>query len=453
MSSEQPNIILLMTDQQKASATSVYGNTVVQTPNWEKLAAEGITFERCFSCSSVCTPSRASMMTGVHVPAHGASSNRHIVAEGFTQLPEFLQAAGYETGVVGHHDGFAGLNRGWDYEIDWWDKKHGLVQIFYVADELSKKPHPVSGWVSGAHPVAAEEGLAARMTDYAIEFIEKAQTPFFLHLAHLEPHPPYFPPEPYASMYPPESIGLPPDPTHDFRPAWQEEAAEELNCHLATDLDRKLAIARYYGMVSYADAQIGRLCSYLETQSLLENTWLIVASDHGDYAGEHGLFTKSHAMYDCLLHVPLIIRPPSGTSVRTGVRESEMVQLVDILPTCLDLAGLSAPEYLQGQNLLTGTDHKHVFAAIGGVAEPRASFPQGMPKRGVHHEVVVSVRSASHKFVLDPENGDELYDLRNDPHELSNLILAGEHPPQALIRALDQWRDSCAEIASRSDIS
>jgi len=130
-----------------------------------------------------------------------------------------------------------------------------------------------------------------------------------------------------------------------------------------------------------------------------------------------------------------------------------MVQLVDILPTCLDLAGLSPPEYVQGQNLLAGVGRESVFAAIGGVAEPRASFPQGMPKRGVHREVVVSVRTASHKFVLDPENGNELYDLRDDPCELSNLILAGESPSQALTQALSQWQDSCAEIASLPGIS
>ena len=446
MPESRPNIILLMTDQQKASATSIYGNRVVRTPNWESVAADGITFDNCFSCSPVCTPSRASIMTGTHVPAHGGSSNSHTVAEGLVQLPELLRDAGYETGVVGHHDGFAGLNRGWDCEIDWWDKKHGLVQIFYVADELSKTPQPVTGWVSGPTPHRPEEGLAARMTDHALEFIENAREPFFLHLAHLEPHPPYFAPEPYASMYPPEVVDLPAEPDGSLRPAWQAEAAEELNCHLATDEDKRLALARYYGNVSYADDQIGRLVSHLEATGQLDHTWIVVASDHGDYTGEHGLFCKSHAMYDCLLHVPLVVRPPSGSGFAAGVRETGMVQLLDLFPTFLGLAGLTPPEHCQGRDLLDNPGRDHVFAAVGGIDEPRASFPQGMPKRGIHRELLTAVRTRSRKFVLDPENGDELYDLERDPGELSNLILGGERVPADLAEALEQWREECARI-------
>ena len=148
----KPNIVLLMTDQQKASATSIYGNEVVHTPAWEQAAELGVTFDTCIANSPVCTPSRACIMTGVHVPVHGASSNRHTVDPSFPQVPEILQKAGYRTGVVGHHDGFAGMNRGWDREVDWWDRQWGLSQIFYEADELSKQPQPLRGWVSGAHP-------------------------------------------------------------------------------------------------------------------------------------------------------------------------------------------------------------------------------------------------------------------------------------------------------------
>ena len=447
MATELPNIALIMTDQQKASATSIYGNRVVRTPSWARLADEGVTFDSCFANSSVCTPSRASLMTGLDVPVHQATSNRNKISPEFPQLSELLGRAGYHCGVVGHHDGFAGLNRGWDWEVDWWDRRRGLCQIFYEVDELSKSVKPLRGWISGVHPRPADQGLAARMTDYAIQYVDEiAQEPFFLHLAHLEPHPPYFPPEPYASMYSTEGIILPPSPDPAHQPQWQKEAAQEMLMHQATEHDMRLAIARYYGLVSYVDAQIGRFIEHLEQKGLLDRTWIFLVSDHGDFTGEHGLFTKSHALYDCLTHVPMVIRPPDGYRKR-GRRIQELAQVFDLFPTICEIAGVTVPqpchalslnEWLEDGSVSPIRDS--VFMAVGGNANPRASFPQGMPLRGVHREVIHAIRTHSRKYIRDPENGDEFYRLSEDPHELVNLSgIATASEMQPLKEALDQW--------------
>lgn len=453
MTIERPNIVLVMSDQQKASASSIYGNAVVQDPNVARLAGEGVTFEHCFSSSPVCSPARASLMTGLHVPVHGCYSNKHEVAQGIPQLPELLQDAGYTCGVVGHYDAFANLDRGWNWTVDWWDPAYGLCQIFYEADRLSKSPQPLRGWVSGAHPTPPDQNLAARMTDYAIQYLEEvSQEPFFLHVAYLEPHPPYFPPEPYASMYDPEVVELPPSPEPSRRPPWQEEAADEMSMGLATESDFRLAIARYYGMISYLDSQVGRLLAHLERRGVLGRTWVIFGSDHGDYTGEHGLFAKSHSMYDCLLHVPLVIRPPDGHW--KGVRRAEgLVQFMDLFATICGIAGAPLPECCQAKSLVDWLDggareplREAVFAAVGD-REQTPSFPQGMPARGIRRDKVRAIRTADAKYIRDPEEGDECYCLAADPHELADLCDEGEQPEMQPLRdSLNDWEQECREL-------
>lgn len=459
MAADRPNIVLVMSDQQKASAASIYGNTLVQDPNVARLAREGVTFEHCFSSSPVCSPARASLMTGMHVPVHGCYSNRHEVAKGIPHLPELLRDVGYNCGVVGHYDAFANLDRGWDWAVDWWDPAFGLCQIFYQADELSKSVRPLRGWVSGVHPTPPNQNLAGRMTDYAIQYLhEVAREPFFLHVAYLEPHPPYFPPEPYASMYDPGRIDLPPQPESSHRPRWQEEAAEEMAMGLGSERQFRLAIARYYGLISYVDSQIGRLLDHLESQCLLGRTWVIFGSDHGDYTGEHGLFAKSHSMYDCLLHVPLVIRPPDDRW-GGGRRAEGLVQFMDLFATICQLAGASPPDHCQAKSLADWVDRgairplrEAVFAAVGGRAQT-PSFPQGMPARGIRRDKVRMIRTADRKYVQDPEEGDECYRLTDDPHELMNLYgEAEEAEVRPLLDGLDGWEKECREVRHALDL-
>ncbi len=184
----------------------------------------------------------------------------------------------------------------------------------------------------------------------------------------------------------------------------------------------------------------------MEQKGLLDKTWIFLVSDHGDFTGEHGLFTKSHALYDCLTHVPMVIRPPDGYW-GSGRRIQELAQVFDLFPTICEIAGVTVPqpcnavslrEWLEGDQVAPHRDA--VFMAVGGNTNPRASFPQGMPLRGVHREVIHAIRTHSRKYIRDPENRDEFYRLSEDPHELVNLSgIAAASEMQPLKEALDQW--------------
>jgi len=445
----RPNIVLIMTDQQKASATSVHGNSVVSSPAWDRAAESGVVFDNCISTSPVCTPARVGVMTGLYPLASGCSSVRHR-PDHFPQLNEILGEHGYHTGGVGRYE----ENYKWQWGRAWHHLELGMPDVLRVAQELAEATKPLRGWVSGAHPLPADRGLARMMTDHAIDFVDNVgREPFFLHVAYLEPHPPYFPPEPFASMHDLDDIELPPTAFRN-RPRWQIEAGEEMLVPLAEERDIRAAIARYYGLISYADSEIGRFMDHLAAKGLLENTWVILTSDHGDFTGEHGLFAKAHAMYDCLLHVPLVIMPPKGSG-GSGRHVPNLNQSHDLFPTILDIAGIDTPDNCQARSLIGLMDgsgggapvHEYCFASAGMIGNPMACFPQGIPERGFHRDMINMVRTDRCKYIEDATNGDEFYDLARDPHELGNTIDTAPQPVLAELRdALSQHRKECRDM-------
>jgi arylsulfatase A-like enzyme len=176
--------------------------------------------------------------------------------------------------------------------------------------------------------------------------------PFFVHVSFFDPHPPYFVPPPYDSMVDVTRVDLPRRGNDTGRPAWQFQALKDCATDSATEGDIRKVIAVYYGMIEYVDAQIGRICAALQRLEVLDNTWIILTSDHADFMGEKGLFEKCEVPYECLLHVPLIIVPPSGITAPRGEVVGGLVQSVDLFPTMLSLAGLNVPDYTQGKDLL-----------------------------------------------------------------------------------------------------
>ena len=424
----------------------------------DKMAAAGVTFTQAYSTNPICTPSRASVFTGVHPLVHQVTCHQNRAPHNLPQLSEILAENGYYTAVVGHYEYARDLNRGWHQQVYWRLEGHIRDASDYWFAQGRDATPPACGTM--ARP--PELGHAHAVTDRAIlmlEQIQAADAPFFLHVPYMEPHPPYFAHPPYDKLIDPASLPLPDQGADEGRPAWQFRAREEFGTAKITPEHIRKLVAVYYGMIAYANDQMQRLYDALAVRGMLENTWVIVGSDHGDYAGEKGLFNKSESLYECLLHVPLIISAPANVRVPRGVKTSHLVELTDLFPTILQMAGIDVPEYSQGKDLVAWLDsgpdeplHDCVFAQAGdyhGFLKNTVAYG-GIPESARHAGLLQGARTGQFAYVCDPDYGDEAYDLRADPKELSNLLNRGrgEKPAEIaeLRRRVEQWRDQCLRL-------
>jgi arylsulfatase A-like enzyme len=262
-------------------------------------------------------------------------------------------------------------------------------------------------------------------------------------------------------MVDPMDVPLPAEGTERGAPAWQATVRGQCGTALATEADVRKMIAIYYGMIAYADAEMRRLWQELGRRGLLENTWIVFSSDHGDYLGEKGLFMKTESLYECLLHVPLVIVPPAGVHAPRGETVGGLVELIDLFPTILGLAGVPVPGHSQGKDLVawTGTTGRRplrdcAFAAVGEYkGSLKSTFPTGLPEGGRHPQLLQGGRTLEHAFTHDPDYGDEAYDLRRDPWELENLLNqrgAAEPAEVAALRArVAGFEKECLRLRDR----
>ena len=453
MGNTAPNILLLMSDQQKASAAGFMGNRIVPTPFLDSLSTEGMVFEQAFSASSICTPSRTSLFTGVHPLVHDVTCHQNRAPYNLPQLSEILQRHGYYTAVAGHYEPQRNLSRGWHEQTEFLER--GPLQKSFMAQVSGARADV--GWSSGRFGETAQDGNSALLTDRLIRMldqIESARSPFFLHAAYDAPHPPYFAPPPYDGIVDPDDVELPPSYERDGCPEWQTVVRAQLRTEKATESDIRKLLSVYYGMIAYADAEMQRLHAEMEKRGLLENTWIIFTSDHGDFAGEKGMFAKTESLYECLLHVPMFIVPPPGIPFPRGERTDELIDTVDLFPTILDMAGIDIPWYAQGHDLCQWVEQRphlrdQVFAQVGNYhGFLGTTFPTGMPAAGRHPGLLMSARTKEFSYVHDPDYGDEAYDLREDPWELRNIICDENLPSEvsALRDAVREWDLKCKEL-------
>ncbi len=453
--SSRPNILYLMTDQQKASASPVYGNRLVPSPFMQEMAGQGVAFDNFYTTSPICTPSRTSVFTGVHPLVHQVTCHQNRAPYNLPQMQELLQDAGYHTSAVGHYEPDRDLTRGWDEQVS-------HAEAGPVATAMQRwYGHGRSdvGWSSGTIDVDSSEGHASWLTFRAMQLLDELEAvdePFFLHLPLLEPHPPYFVTPPYDTMVDPDEVPPPEEGPEATRPDWHRIARETYGTDKATEDDVRTMVATYYGMIAYADDQMRRLYEEMQRRGLMDNTWVIISSDHGDYVGEKGMYMKTESLYECLLHVPLIIRPPDGVDWARNRHVSGLTEQIDLFPTILGLAGADTPDYAQGHDLVSWVSNGAkepirdvAFAQVGDYhGNLKTTMPSGIIEVGRHPSLVQGARTADHSYVRDPDLGDEAYDLSTDPLELVNVI--GEGPESSEImelrRRIDQWEEECVSL-------
>ncbi len=369
---EHPNILFIMTDQMTGRALSP--DSQCRTPNLDALAADGMRFSRCYTVNAICSPSRASLMTGTYPSTHGIWDCTHTQRREWVDLPraqpltlfsERLADAGYRNGYFGkwHVEQSQQLERfGWhEYDLDCAGQRGDIVP----GSELVLRTEGYRDTLMAAVQEDATS-LSHPAFDAGIDFIrrtvsENADAPFCCFISTFEPHDPYIPPQRFLDLYDVDAIQLSPTLKNDLvdKP---EVLARMRNVWRDFDDDDWRAItAAYWASISFIDDQVGRVMALIDELGLADDTIVVFTSDHGDMLGSHGLLTKGVATsYEEVHNIPLVLRVPgmhvSGKQAGR-VEDQALVSLVDLGPTLLDLCGLPALDRAQGRSfrpLLTG---------------------------------------------------------------------------------------------------
>lgn len=421
---ELPNIVLLLSDDHNYRALGCSGNESIRTPNLDRLAEEGMFFSRCFNPNPICGPARASIYTGQDSWTNGVTKNGNPINESSPLLPKLLAAAGYETSFIGkwHNDGKP-WTRGYTSGGRCWaggafDQFEMTLTDFGGGPETRK---------------VAEDYSSTVFTDDAVAYLEKDHAkPFLLVLAYTVGHDAFLAPPGYEGKYKADEVLLPPNfmpkpPFEQFNPLIRDETVLPLP---RKEADVREATAEYYAMFEHLDEQVGRILTTLEAKHLAKETMVIFASVKGLSLGSHGIIGKQ-TMYEEGLRSSLIVRHPTLQSA--GKSTSELVSTMDILPTICEAAGVKIPEAVEGKSLLG------IYEG-NGKGRDRLFFSYHDPRRFV---VTRAIRTQSHKLIqhlLTDER--ELFNLENDPYELTNLMGTAEETKvePELTQELMRWR-------------
>lgn len=419
--SKTKNILLIQVDAQLHSALGCMGNDLVATPHLDALSGKGTLFTKAYSCSGVCVPARASLMTGRYTIGHGVTNNHITLPKNEKTMGQFFADNGYVNGFFGKtHFGVPDdrdlcKNHGWDETF--LNKNYNNYLRQEKIDAVYPEKNPVKRrtryWGAGESRIPAEHYFENVIADRACDFMAKnAARNFLCYVSNIAPHGPFTPPEPYNSMYSPEDIKLAP------RSAGELEGKPEQfrrwvvqNQEYLTEKELRIMMAVTYGLITLVDSNVGKLVTTLKENGLYDNTLIVFLSDHGDFNSKYGIIGKSWCMDDVLLRIPLIISHPQH---REGLKKDALVQNVDILPTLLEFAGIPGEKKMHGKSMMPLLEGKSdsIREAVYAYDQARCSC-QNLYKS--------MVRNCSWKYVYSGSFGSELYNLGQDPNEWENL--------------------------------
>ena len=441
----KPNIVLMFSDQHRGDALGCVGNPVVRTPNLDSLATEGVIFRNCNTNSPLCMPARASLITGMYVNEHGAWGNRTEADRDGPSHVRNIRDAGYCTAVIGKthfrlyqaddghtRDHASGLHD-WGYEFAHETKdtipsathrcyytdflaERGKLQVYEDCARnfrLGQSTGFLRPWEHLPNLLDEDEHIDAYIANTASEWIRRYayDRPFYLQVCLMGPHPPFDAPARYRDMFDPQ----------DMPPAITEPPADPVSPQIKqmfsrrglkdmTESQSRTLTTHYYAKVAFGDYVIGIVLQALKEMGLMDSTWIVYTSDHGEMLGDHRFCQKS-MFYEGALNIPLIVRPPGGTEpwIAGGLTDH-----YDISTTLLDVANAARLETDHGISLL-----------------PKIEAGQGSRDAQQGKDVVFSevnlysmARTERYKMTIDSltRRPLELYDMENDPDELRNFV-------------------------------
>lgn len=424
------NVVFILSDDHRYDFMGFMNKVpFLETPNMDKMAKEGVHMANAFVSTSLCSPSRASILTGQYAHRHGVIDNQSPVPDSAVFFPQYLQKAGYKTGFIGKWHMGASHDRprkGFDYWVSF--KGQGK----YYNPTLNVNGERVS-YTDSSY-------ITDLLTGYALDFLKKqdAKKPFFLYLSHKAVHSEFMPAKRHVNAYNGEAVAYPKTMYHPRRdidefngppynyedlPAWTKE--QRYSWHGVDFM--------YHGAISFetfyrsycetllaVDESIGQVLDYLEASGLLENTLVFYMGDNGFSFGEHGLIDKRQA-YEESMRVPLLVYGPA--MIEQGATVDEVVQNIDIAPTVLELSGLEPPNNMDGKSFAAML--KGQSMAWKDTIFYEYFWERPFPQTPTMH----AIRTKRYKYIRYYGVWDinELYDLQNDPEEANNLIRNPEY--------------------------
>ena len=468
---DQQNILWIGLDQIRWDSPGFHGNEICRTPNMDRLAEEGIDFTRAYTPCSLCSPARASMLTGKYAFRHGMGTNcdmYHSLAAEIPDPTDFLAGrfrdAGYrlfwfgkwhvgtETGPGDY--GWEGLSLPGYGNV----RESGGFRTYLEADNLAYHPVPEVWMNPDEQTLAAgrwggpqESTPAHFLANSAMEVMDKAHSaeePFFVNCQFWGPHGPFMPSDDFYGRHDP--LEIPP------WPHWDLDLSESPR-RLARERDdfyrerpgswdeQRVLVARYYDMCSMIDFEIGRMLDWLDEQELSESTIVVLSADHGDMNGSRGGLQDKGFLYEDVMKIPLVFSVPGISD--TGVRD-ELASNMDIMPTLMDLCGIPIPDGLDGINL---------GPALRGDGDTirRDSFLAEFHGLRFLYSQRAIITDDGWKYIFTPGDDDELFDLNTDPWELRNLLKSGDAADKTkemldrLESAVHEHRDPLRDCVSK----
>ncbi len=470
------NVLFVVIDQWRGEALSYLGHAVAQTPNLDALAADGWFGKNHFTVAAPCGPARASLLTGLYAQNHRSVRNGTPLAHHTNNIARMVRGGGYDPVLFGYTDTSAdpnvysendpalttyeGVMPGFSIDVElnesclqpWVDSLRDKgYQI--PTDELNlyrSKNFFAAGFTREAASYRAEDSDMAFLVDRTIQYIKnRNNTPWFVHLALLRPHPPWLAPEPYNRLIDSDKIPLPirrygrsgEAAMHPYTATWL--AAQDVTGYCTPDInvqrideqERRDIAAVYYGLLAEVDAQLGRLIACLKASGDYENTLIVVTSDHGEQLGDHWLWNKG-GFFDSSYHIPLLIRDPGVDPGLCGrVEDGYFTESVDIVPTILEWLDLPIPHELAGCSLLPlvrGKRPESWRQQVFWEFDFRNIHTRFYEKRlGLTPDQACLnvIRDHRFKYVHFAALPSLLFDLQADPGELNNLAENPEFGP------------------------